>query len=51
MTGFGTDRTGALADQILGWHDAMRCDVKINEAHIEQIEPQLELTFLLSAYD
>lgn len=26
MTGFGADRTGALADQVLGWHDAMRCE-------------------------
>lgn len=28
MAGFGADRTGALAEQILGWHDAMRCDAK-----------------------
>lgn len=32
------------------WHDAMRCDAKINEARIQQIEPQLNVSFLLSAH-
>lgn len=47
MAGFGADRTGALAEQILGWHDAMRCDAKMNKAHIQQTEPQPKLSFLL----
>lgn len=33
-----------------GWHDAMRCDAKINEARIQQTEPQLNMSFLLSAH-
>lgn len=45
VAGFGADRTGALGEHILGWHYAMRCDAKLNEARIQQIEPQLNLSF------
>ena len=31
--------------------DAMRSDAKINEAHIQQTEPQPKLSFLLSAHE